>query len=486
MNHCSTFLSPQPRLQISFGLLRNPRRRRLRNPLSCSHPFAGMRNTGKRHEQHAFTGGRPPIGFRVVEDEGKKVLAVDPDEAAIVRDVFASYLGPEPMGLKSIAKRLNDRGIPTRSMRAERQGQAKMIRRINRVRSATPWTKSSIRSILDNPVYTGLVVYNRRHMKLNRKTGNRIPVRNDESAQLSYREDRLRIIADEQFAAVKAKLESRKRSTSGQARSADLLRTFTGHLFCESCGSAFYSRKSENSKGVYVYYQCGCRQRNGPEACGNRITLREDKLLDGLRDVCSEVFADIDGMVHAALFDATATAQSNRTEATRIRAELAQVDKEIGSASALLVDPDVMGEPLARKAVLWKAADLEGKREGLQSSLDRLLDKSNVDTDQLAKIVRGKLLEAKERWEAVASPAQLNQLIGELVGPSLVSSDGRLLPVEKEKPAHANDDVHGVIAGAGSDPACAIVATLFRQQMQYSAYGDLLPRAGCYLAPCCG
>ncbi len=110
------------------------------------------------------------------------------------------------------------------------------------------------------------------------------------------------------------------------------------------------------------------------------------------------------------------------------------------------------GEPLARKAVLRKAADLEGKREGLQSSLDHLLDKSSDDTDQLAKIVRGKLLEAKKRWEAVASPAQLNQLSGELVGPSLVSSDGRLLSVEKEKPAHVNDDVHGAIAGGGFEP----------------------------------
>ena len=74
------------------------------------------------------------------------------------------------------------------------------------------------------------------------------------------------------------------------------------------------------------------------------------------------------------------------------------------------------------------------------------------DTDQLAAIVRTKLLEAKERWEAVASPAQLNQVIGELVGPSIVTSDGKLLAVGATKnPAHAND-VHGVIAGGGFEP----------------------------------
>jgi hypothetical protein len=82
------------------------------------------------------------------------------------------------------------------------------------------------------------------------------------------------------------------------------------HLFCEHCGSAFYSRKSENKKGVYVYYQCGCRQRRGPEACPNTITQREDKLLAGLREVCSAVFIDIDAMAEAAVQEAQQAAQA--------------------------------------------------------------------------------------------------------------------------------------------------------------------------------
>src|SRR5206468_2390090 len=84
----------------------------------------------KRHEQRAFTGGTPPFGFSVVELDVRKVLAVDAGEAAIVRDVYAAYLGAEPMGLKAIAKWLNDRGVLTRSMVAERQGRGKSIRKI--------------------------------------------------------------------------------------------------------------------------------------------------------------------------------------------------------------------------------------------------------------------------------------------------------------------------------------------------------------------
>jgi Fe2+ or Zn2+ uptake regulation protein len=140
-----------------------------------------------------------------------------------------------------------------------------------------------------------------------------------------------------------AKLVKRQRSTSGQARSADLIRPFTGHLYCEHCGSAFYSRKSSNSKGIYVYCQCGCRQRLGPESCGNTITFREDKLLSSLQEVCSRVFSDIDAMAVEATKEAELLAQVNRVEADRLRGQLAQVDREISSVSGLLVDPDVMG-----------------------------------------------------------------------------------------------------------------------------------------------
>lgn len=273
-----------------------------------------------------------------------------------------------------------------------------------------------------------------------------MPVLNEAAALQSYREDRLRIISEEQFEAVKAKLAGRKLSTSGQARSADLIRVFTGHLFCEQCGSAFYAKKSGNRKGAYIYYQCGCRQRKGPEACSNSVTLREDKLLRGLQEVCALAFSDIDGMVEMAIEEAQQAAKGNRLEAERIRGELAQVDRELATIAGLMVDPDVMAEPMAKKTILRKAAEVEGRREGLQGSLAGLLDKANEDTGRLAATIRRKLLEAKERWEAIASPAQLNQVVGDFVGPPIVTSQRELLEVSaKENPTYVA--VRGVVEG---------------------------------------
>jgi hypothetical protein len=56
---------------------------------------------------------------------------------------------------------------------------------------------------------------------------------------------------------------------------------------------------------------------------------------------------------------------------------------------------------------------------------------------RLTVVVRQKLVEAKERWEAVASPVQLNQLVGMLVGPSIVTADGRLLAANQKNRAHS-------------------------------------------------
>src|SRR5690606_37597123 len=71
--------------------------------------------------QGFWNGSKPPYGYRVVvaEKRGtkeKKVLALEPVEARIVRSIFALATGEDgkPMGVKAIASHLNERGITRR------------------------------------------------------------------------------------------------------------------------------------------------------------------------------------------------------------------------------------------------------------------------------------------------------------------------------------------------------------------------------------
>lgn len=107
-------------------------------------------------------GGRAPYGYVVVDGgphpnprkaaEGYRlrVLAVDEASAAVVRRIFAEYLGGR--GDRAIANGLNRDAIPCPSARRPDQ---------NRHRLADGWQGSTVRSILENPKYTGYAIFGR-------------------------------------------------------------------------------------------------------------------------------------------------------------------------------------------------------------------------------------------------------------------------------------------------------------------------------------
>jgi hypothetical protein len=96
------------------------------------------------------------------------------------------------------------------------------------------------------------------------------------------------------------------------------------------------------------------------------------------------VFDDIDAMVEAAVAEAEQLAQTHRHQADHARAELDQVDRESASIASLLVDPDVLAEPMAKKAILRKSAEIEARREMLQASLAKIMEQTNANTDRLS------------------------------------------------------------------------------------------------------
>jgi len=154
----------------------------------------------QRFKQGAWTGGPPPYGYRIVERDGLKCLAIDEAEAPAIRSMFRDYL--DGKGLKEIASDLRQRGVPTR-----RGG---------------PWTFSSVRSILHNEIYGGKARFNRRQFKLNRKTGRRVPQWRDPK-DVAWREDEtLRIIPAKDYAEVERRMAERARPNSRPRSSASI------------------------------------------------------------------------------------------------------------------------------------------------------------------------------------------------------------------------------------------------------------------------
>ncbi|WP_346072590.1 recombinase family protein [Saccharopolyspora thermophila] len=310
-------------------------------------------------------GGRAPYGYNVVDGgphpnprkatEGYRlrVLEIDEASAAVVRRIFAEYLNGK--GDRAIANGLNRDRIPCPSARRPEQ---------NRHRLADGWQASTIRSILENPRYTGYAFFGRwtRQETLldpdDVAAGHVIRFRRASADRVvrSRRPAHPEIVDVETF--TQAQLMRRSRSAGGNRRRAKLERTrssgsrnylFRGLVRCGLCGRKMHGaviRKHE------IYYRCLARTlAPGSEALADHprtVNLREIDLLEPLngwvgllftrenldRTVAALVGSQADGNRQAGQQEA---AKKRLTEATT-RLHRLQAAIEAGADPAALIE----------------------------------------------------------------------------------------------------------------------------------------------------
>jgi hypothetical protein len=195
--------------------------------------------------------GRVPFGYSV----RNRNLFVDLDESAVVQMIFRLYL-EENLGLRKITRHLNDSGITTRR--------------------GNNWAVSSVRSILQNEVYTG--TYHR--------AGTVVP------------SSHAAIVSVEQFRSANEKMTGRRREIETQ-RSPRQTRhdyLFSGLIRCSECGSKMIgaARKDHPSGLITLLYRCSAATNQG--RCNYRSQEEEDLIeLVGVKITNNEFgFVDVD------------------------------------------------------------------------------------------------------------------------------------------------------------------------------------------------
>jgi hypothetical protein len=197
-----------------------------------------------------------------------RVFAIDGESAEVVRRIFAEYL--EGNGDRAIAKGLNQDGVPCPSARWPDQ---------NTHRLADGWQGSTVRSIVENPRYTGYAIFGRwaKHETLlnpdDVSAGHVVRFRRaaPEGIVRSRRQAHPEIVPVEAF--TQAQLMRRSRAAGGMRGIAKLDRERTAgkHTYllkgvrCEIC-----QRKMQGAvirKGIY--YRCIARTL----APGSRCSL---------------------------------------------------------------------------------------------------------------------------------------------------------------------------------------------------------------------
>lgn len=230
-----------------------------------------------------FLGKIPPYGY-VRDEQDRYRLRIHSERAHIIRMIFAWRT--EGLGPVSIARRLNEMGVPTqfqiRHMEGHPDGKEQGV-----------WSGSAVSGILKNPCYTGCIVERKGSCLLCTGRGKET-VPEAEWNLIAHTHEP--IIEKEVFQKVqRMREESRKRRSrqpagkSCRQKTENLLR---GMVRCGICGGCVYRDSGYFRKdGSLVHYRFYCsNQYNGTNRC-SLGAVDEEELQNCIFQVCSRLLA---------------------------------------------------------------------------------------------------------------------------------------------------------------------------------------------------
>ena len=352
----------------------------------------------RKHEQGYVTGGKV-FGYdneRI--GKGHAERRINEAEAAIVREIYERAASGD--GNRQIAAVLNRRGLP--SPRAQ-QGRP------------SGWSASTIRSVLERPLYRGEVVYGKTKKAYGRELGKRstrekgmiavpeerwlrreAPALRIIDADLARRVDARRLDRRTRYLASKAKGDGR---VPERAHGKYLLSG--GLLVCPTCGGHFEARIAP-WKGQANVYICSTRRRK-PGCCTNTLALPIAETDD---DVLGIVEGEALGTRY--LEELLALVDTTPDQSASLEAERARLQTAISN----LVESVAKGMPAEAIAPVVRAHQAEVAR------LDVELRRPRTERPNIEQL-RAALEQRVASWKAIlrGEPKVARLLLRKLVGP---------------------------------------------------------------------
>ena len=276
--------------------------------------------------------GRPPYGHRV---GSRRRLELIPDEAVVVRYIFRLYL-QDGMGIRLIARRLNEEGLRTR-----RGGN---------------WSMVSIRDILRNRAYLG--TYSR--------FGVRVPGSHPA------------LVSPDDFRAVQDRLSARRNNFAKRQPTPFLL---AGLVRCGHCGNkmigvsrrqSWKRRSGSEGKASYRYYQC--ESRTNQSMCDYH-TQRAEALEERVREQLAAL--DVDALLPQAGNEEAVLAEWQE-RSKRLQSRFRQLDRRMNEQLTAAAKGRISREQLRKLSVTTAANQLklEEEMEEIQRRLQEQQDAS--------------------------------------------------------------------------------------------------------------
>ena len=186
-----------------------------------------------------------PYGYRYVKknEVTDACYLVDEAQGVVVRDVFEWYT-VEGLSIGAIARRLNDRGVPTRFGKSR-------------------WERSKVWAMLRNPAYAGRAAFGKTERAERKRVTRPLRQKGGYSARCSANRERPKdqwiemavpaLVSEETFARAAEKLTENRRFSSRNTKEPTLLQ---GLLVCGQCGYSLYRTSTRTAKRQAKYYRC--------------------------------------------------------------------------------------------------------------------------------------------------------------------------------------------------------------------------------------
>ena len=230
------------------------------------------------HKKHngEWVGSFAPYGY-MEDPEDKNHLIIDPIASEVVKEIFNMYL--EGIGYTTIAKTLNEKGIPNPSQYKQNNG-SKFKTKSGRPTSSI-WTQATIFQIIRREVYIGTLVQGITE-NISYKNNKRRKHAPDDWIRTPNAHEP--IIDMETWNAVQEKLKLKKREQKYTGK----VHIFAGKVFCGCCTNTMTKMSYELKVGRYHYFKCRTRL-NVDGVCDNKSGMRYDILTNKLKDEINQL-----------------------------------------------------------------------------------------------------------------------------------------------------------------------------------------------------
>lgn len=331
-----------------------------------------MRGMKENISRGFFNGGNVPFGYRKVKvpvnGSQKTKLELNESEAQIVKRAFQMSL--KGKGGKEIARVLNAEGLRTRTGKL--------------------FGTTTINFWLNNPVYTGSLVWNRTD-----RTSDK-PFRKPAGETIVIPDTHKSILSVADFDRVQTLLTDRRPFTR-PPRGVSSPYVLSGLAYCSKCGAAMIGTAAKSGK--YMYYECDNRFKKGKDSCVG-LRLRKDMLENSVLERIQQNILtkeNLTKLVHLINGDLLETAG-------RLEKQLEQTEKELTKISGKLTRLYVALESgkLDMDDLAPRIKELRAYQHELQQQRDSLI--SRIESDEPVKL---------DENEVMSYVNELEQVLGE-------------------------------------------------------------------------